>query len=480
MATAGLVISSFAFLTSARAAGFDCAKARSETETTICSKPELSTADEGMATAYKAAVAIMPMEERQAIVAEQKRWLGARARDCGANLDCLKEQTTRRLDHLKAVTALALEATNDQTPLAELPDEWEPGLMVICSPRLGLFDIRLPLNPDTSLAGLADDERKQLAAYGVEVGEENCKLRDDLMVTVKYRGSHYHPGMCGGVWRPEASIWINGRPVSRRATFYAARCYRSQEQSITLHRDVVRSCATVDGADQFDLRRDCGSQPLAAILSSPPDPNFAHLTPTNEKLLLLEGKGDVLCERMFERWHRDGEDSMEDLFEEVKWAPEQVQYKLDGRIQSDSFHVTDVDLNGDGKPEVISRFSWDSRMNSGDRFIITHDHEPISSLKKEVSAAHPLRALRESKSPHLGVFDKSPFPADHFEIKILKKTERGTRPLLIQYPVQFETMYRSFGTEIVATRIVAEVDGNLAIKSRCKVGPNLQKGERLE
>ncbi len=59
----------------AEAASFDCHKASSPMERSICADSELSKADEQLATAYKAALAPLSETGKKAIADGQRSWL---------------------------------------------------------------------------------------------------------------------------------------------------------------------------------------------------------------------------------------------------------------------------------------------------------------------------------------------------------------------------------------------------------------------
>jgi uncharacterized protein len=64
----------------ATAASFDCAKARSNVEKSICGNPTLSGLDEEMAAAYKAALQTFPVKGY--VKAEQRHWLSLLGAGC--------------------------------------------------------------------------------------------------------------------------------------------------------------------------------------------------------------------------------------------------------------------------------------------------------------------------------------------------------------------------------------------------------------
>ncbi|HTH73139.1 MAG TPA: lysozyme inhibitor LprI family protein [Trinickia sp.] len=93
-----------------RAASFDCAKAASPTEKTICATPALSRLDSDLAAAWKAAIA--QSHDAAALKNAQRQWL--RLRDaCGEDKACVSDRYHERL---AALTGAPLAANRwDQT-----------------------------------------------------------------------------------------------------------------------------------------------------------------------------------------------------------------------------------------------------------------------------------------------------------------------------------------------------------------------------
>jgi uncharacterized protein YecT (DUF1311 family) len=80
-------------------ASFDCGKAESPTEKTICGSFDLASWDRSVALAFRQALARRPEKEKE-LRAGQQAWL--RERDaCGANASCVDEHLWRRVDDLK-------------------------------------------------------------------------------------------------------------------------------------------------------------------------------------------------------------------------------------------------------------------------------------------------------------------------------------------------------------------------------------------
>ena len=90
----------------AGAAGIDCAKARTATERAICGDPELQKLDAAVASDFADALAATQGATRQALLAQQRRWLSQRDHGCkGNDVACLRSSYQARFDALEALTA---------------------------------------------------------------------------------------------------------------------------------------------------------------------------------------------------------------------------------------------------------------------------------------------------------------------------------------------------------------------------------------
>lgn len=78
-------------------AGFDCAKASTPVERTICADPVLAGWDRSVATAYRAK--LEASGDDPAIVDDQRRWIAGRAK-CGTDRNCLHESMSLRTRNL--------------------------------------------------------------------------------------------------------------------------------------------------------------------------------------------------------------------------------------------------------------------------------------------------------------------------------------------------------------------------------------------
>ncbi len=84
---------------------FDCAKASTEIEKTICKSPDLAKADTDLAAAYGALMAKIDAAAKEHLQKDQQRWIANRNRGCvSGELEiepCLKERYDNRLARLK-------------------------------------------------------------------------------------------------------------------------------------------------------------------------------------------------------------------------------------------------------------------------------------------------------------------------------------------------------------------------------------------
>jgi uncharacterized protein YecT (DUF1311 family) len=85
---------------------FDCAKASSAVDRTICKEPELAKADREMAAAYAALLAKVSGGAKEDLQKDQMRWIGDRNSGCAADTDgmvpCLKKRYAARTENLRA------------------------------------------------------------------------------------------------------------------------------------------------------------------------------------------------------------------------------------------------------------------------------------------------------------------------------------------------------------------------------------------
>ena len=104
----------------ARAAGIDCAKAKTAVEKTICADPQLVAADAAVAEAFGEAVAASP--DAATVRAEQRAWL--ETRNACPDAACLGQRLAERRAALAAATAGAAKALWDERAALQARLHW--------------------------------------------------------------------------------------------------------------------------------------------------------------------------------------------------------------------------------------------------------------------------------------------------------------------------------------------------------------------
>ncbi|MFN0039063.1 MAG: lysozyme inhibitor LprI family protein, partial [Burkholderiales bacterium] len=84
-------------------AGFDCRKARSDAEITICGHEDLARTDRELGERYKAKLQALSGSRRSAFVAQQKHWLQKRNSDCTYKWirECLLDLYRKRMGEIE-------------------------------------------------------------------------------------------------------------------------------------------------------------------------------------------------------------------------------------------------------------------------------------------------------------------------------------------------------------------------------------------
>lgn len=97
-----IFVAAWLMATPASAASFDCAKAHTAGERTICANRSLNDRDVKMATLYDLVRKLVGMGTRGNIMEEQTRWLGAR-KACGANVGCIARAYDQRIAAIQKI-----------------------------------------------------------------------------------------------------------------------------------------------------------------------------------------------------------------------------------------------------------------------------------------------------------------------------------------------------------------------------------------
>lgn len=92
------------FASPAYSASFDCSKASSLTERTICNNPTISVLDDKLGSAYKSAMS--KTNDQSKLKADQIAWI-KESRLCGGDSYCLEKSYKERISALSALTSQA-------------------------------------------------------------------------------------------------------------------------------------------------------------------------------------------------------------------------------------------------------------------------------------------------------------------------------------------------------------------------------------
>ncbi|HTR86931.1 MAG TPA: lysozyme inhibitor LprI family protein [Reyranella sp.] len=98
---------------------FDCAKATTVVERTICARPELARADRNMAAAYFSLSSQLSGPAKEHLLKDQGRWLAARSKACDGVAEtmplCLRQHTEAREANLRALGEGLYPFVSEQT-----------------------------------------------------------------------------------------------------------------------------------------------------------------------------------------------------------------------------------------------------------------------------------------------------------------------------------------------------------------------------
>lgn len=98
--------------TAVQAASFDCAKATSDIEHSICNNPDLSSLDDRLNESYQLAMANLPGDQADALRTEQRSWLKQR-NACNGQESCLSDLFSQRAAQLQNTAKQAASALDN-------------------------------------------------------------------------------------------------------------------------------------------------------------------------------------------------------------------------------------------------------------------------------------------------------------------------------------------------------------------------------
>jgi uncharacterized protein len=143
----------FLLCTLAHGASFDCAKAATAQEKAICAAPDLSAADDQMASAYHAWLAAAPPDWAAGIRDDQRIWLRTRTTSCPAGdasnpiapclLQVYKERIAELERNVESFAGVNFVARSVTLTARDQPDSLPPGVAEL-TPGFGTFQASWP------------------------------------------------------------------------------------------------------------------------------------------------------------------------------------------------------------------------------------------------------------------------------------------------------------------------------------------------
>lgn len=237
-------------LSNAQAASFDCAKASSKIDNTICASPQVSQLDSDLDTAYKAVLSTN--SEPDAVKTAQRQWLRSTRNQCQDNA-CLATVYKQRID---ALNASLPKATQDAMADAESEDKADAAAVAD-------VDTKKQVEDAAAMSKQKEEEAATLAKKQAEELAVKKKVADDEAALVKKKAD-------------DAAFWIGIKGISGLAFLIALIAYtvilrkrKSNGVVSSKQNDLDKSIGTIlsESADQLrEVSKDIHfKNPLSAV-----------------------------------------------------------------------------------------------------------------------------------------------------------------------------------------------------------------------
>jgi uncharacterized protein len=426
---------------------FDCTKASTAAEQTICSTPELAFLDRLLSSTYETA-----RQTGKADKASQLAWLRERDSSCRDSdlYLCLRELMLKRLGELESALDFAYGSAT-------------------CSPAEGIAKFTFDV-PD-----VPDDQYWFNAVVPDHLFSWRCDLGPQRSITVKYRFGEERP--CGTV-----SIWESGVNISRQAPI--GHCKSYVLKSATISAAGLEACYL---SDDPQPKQRCDTY-ASNHLPTDKDPFF---TPgrvpgqtepdlVDRPMRQVDGQGDSRCKGLANRLSADWQDDMADLTLDVSWR--EISFPNSRSPVPTAVAIFDID--NDGKTEVVLRQTWESHMVEGDRYTVfplvswigglhqvDDETEFYAALNREISRG-------KGENPRTGYELPDPFGRanQHYTVRALTLAHRT---IILARNNAEDYMVKNGETAGSLTRIFFEVRKPAEIAEICSFAPPLHLGEQL-
>ena len=244
----------------AEAPSFDCAKASTVVERTICKEAGLSAMDRKLTATYAAKLALISEPGRKAFRDGQRQWIGyvgvlcdttklPKASEPQAPKDCIKEKYDERQKQLdgalSTIGGIRFLRTDVFKAVKSNPadqTEWAPPFGTL---EVSVLQIDAPKTRAEQLFNAAFDTLAKKEARAFTDGSEDRKLRYDTitvtgtMISVRTSVYYYGHGAAHGMYGDSMVHWLRGDGRELKATdvftgkwksFLRERCFRDVKQ----------------------------------------------------------------------------------------------------------------------------------------------------------------------------------------------------------------------------------------------------------
>jgi uncharacterized protein len=446
---------------------FNCDKAHSALEFSICTDPALAQLDLVLANAFRYALGARKVDQRS-----QAEWLRRRDAECHAPDQALTRQQ-RQPDWQRKDDLLRCLSNHMQQRLSELQSAYGFAFgTAACSPN-GTVSVVFEIPPVP--------EEYLVAEYGSIFPDRlftwRCDPNPRTSVTVKYGFEPNRP--CGTL-----SIWENGIKVAQQLSI--AQCEQEGVlRSVTITAAGMAVCYSMDVPRP---RQRCDRTPRTAFPGDK-DPYFAPGRAPEEPepslvqmpMQPLDGKDNPSCKVFADRLAANWQDDFADIEAKIAWR--NVDFPAD-RFASE-IAIAQFDIDNDGQPETVLRENYHSHATEGERYTVFPADSWVRDLRvvdKEQEFYAALRAARTAAdtSPAKAFGLPNPFPSawtDHYSLKVL--TVDG-RTIMFANPVDYwKASWEDSVRPGEPARIFFEVLKDRKIKTVCSFAPPYRLGAQL-
>jgi uncharacterized protein len=338
------------------AASFDCHKASTATEKTICGNAVLSDLDSQLEAAFKAAFRRYASIGQKALLDSQRIWLKTREASCaasaGSQADCLKGLYTARLKVLQTL------AKSPVTALLNLT--WTDGL--VCQGDKALLRFSHDDGMDNPFSNAPPEIGGALARAAD--AKPSCTLADGRVVRYKTASENDAAayGECGGETSQIYSVWVGDKKVVNRE-IRAGHCDSDPVRALYLNGAHLTKCQEQRGpSDSAAASTDC-SDISAQLAKGAPDP-------TDGKFLVTQSAPDqqAFCEGLIRDLPPKEQAGTEAHSGDADW-PQKTAFPSQPLV-GDGATSADFDLNNSGSAQHVFIVRQATHFFDGDLWLI--------------------------------------------------------------------------------------------------------------